>query len=330
LYLLTIWKGLTKFHVLQIVVLKRYVQHGKIMTYEGLCLHLILRTSYIIQQRLSMPFRSQIRVSASSEIKISLDNFLNALTLLYQLVKLGLSKIKGMKTIPVFVFIFDYRDQLRSPLLENSRLEQSAGHFWQEDVICLNWLDQQPDRSVIYIAFGSFTVFDRTQFQELALGLELSGQPFLWVVRPNITNSLSEAYPDGFEERVGTQGKIVGWAPQQKVLAHSFIFCFLSHCGWNSTMEAVNNGISFLCWPYFVDQFMNQSYICDVWRVGLRLIPDESRIVRSEEVKEKVKELLCHEEIKIRISELMEIATKGSIDRDSLKNLDKFVGSIKQ
>ncbi|KAF6165100.1 hypothetical protein GIB67_000684 [Kingdonia uniflora] len=103
----------------EIVVLKRCVQHGKIMTYEGLCLHLILRTSYIIQQRLSMPFRSQIRVSASSEIK------------------------------------------------------------------------------------------------ELALGLELSGQPFLWVVCLNITNSLSEAYPDGFEEnrhsredsRVGTSTK---------------------------------------------------------------------------------------------------------------------------
>ncbi|KAF6169998.1 hypothetical protein GIB67_034390 [Kingdonia uniflora] len=113
----------------EIVVLNRRVQHGKIMTYEGLCLHLILRTSYIIQQRLSMPFRSQIRVLPSSKIKISLDNFINALRLLYQLVKLGFSKIKGMKTIPVFIFIFDYRDQLRSLCLK--MLDSFNLHFEQ-------------------------------------------------------------------------------------------------------------------------------------------------------------------------------------------------------
>ncbi|KAJ0428757.1 hypothetical protein HanHA300_Chr17g0649671 [Helianthus annuus] len=73
------------------------------------------------------------------------------------------------------------------PLLASNRLADQAGHFWQEDSTCLTWLDQQQPCSVIYIAFGSFTIFDQTQFEELALGLELSNRPFLWVVRPGMT-----------------------------------------------------------------------------------------------------------------------------------------------
>lgn len=135
------------------------------------------------------------------------------------------------------------------PLLSSNRLGNSAGYFWPEDSTCLKWLDQQQQNSVIYVAFGSFTVFDKEQFQELASGLELTNRPFLWVVRPDITNDAIDAYPEGFQDRVATRGQMVGWAPQQKVLTHPSIACFLSHCGWNSTMEGVSNGVPFLCWP---------------------------------------------------------------------------------
>ncbi|KAF5754946.1 putative trans-zeatin O-beta-D-glucosyltransferase [Helianthus annuus] len=106
------------------------------------------------------------------------------------------------------------------PLLASNRLADQAGHFWQEDSTCLTWLDQQQPCSVIYIAFGSFTIFDQTHFEELALGLELSNRPFLWVVRPGMTKETTTSYPDGYTERVGSRGRIVSWAPQQKVLAH--------------------------------------------------------------------------------------------------------------
>nr|GEY43716.1 UDP-glycosyltransferase 83A1-like [Tanacetum cinerariifolium] len=131
------------------------------------------------------------------------------------------------------------------PLLASNRLAEQAGHFWQEDSTCLTWLDTQAPGSVIYIAFGSFTIFDQTQFEELALGLELTNRPFLWVVRPGITKETTATYPDGFMDRIHSQGKIVDWAPQQKVLAHPSVACFLSHCGWNSTLEGVNNGVPF-------------------------------------------------------------------------------------
>ena len=170
------------------------------------------------------------------------------------------------------------------PLLSN-RLGNSVGHLWEEDSTCLKWLDQQPPRSVMYVAFGSFTSFDQTRFQELALGLELSNMPFLWVMRPNTVECKKEAYPPGFQDRGGTRGKIVHWAPQQKVLAHPSVACLLSHCGWNSAVEGVNSGLPFLCWPYFADQFLNESYICDEWKVGLRLSLMKAGSLRDKKLK---------------------------------------------
>lgn len=217
------------------------------------------------------------------------------------------------------------------PLIASNRLGQSAGFFWPEDSESLSWLDQQPTNSTIYVAFGSFTVFDEKQFQELALGLELSNRPFLWVVRQDMTQDIEKCYPEGFEERVKNRGKMVGWAPQQKVLSHPSVACFLSHCGWNSTMEGVCNGVPFLCWPYFADQFLNQGYIAEYWRVGLSLDKDESGIVRRGEIAKKVELLLSDESYKTRVlnlrSKTMSSATEGG---SSHKNLSSFVDWIKE
>jgi len=64
------------------------------------------------------------------------------------------------------------------PLLASNRLGNSTGYFWPEDSTCLEWLEQQQPNSVIYVAFGSSTVFEKIQFQELALGLELCNSHF--------------------------------------------------------------------------------------------------------------------------------------------------------
>lgn len=194
------------------------------------------------------------------------------------------------------------------PLLAKNRLGNSSGNFWAEDTSCLKWLDKQPPNSVIYVAFGSFTVFYQTQFQELALGLVLSNRPFLWVVRPDMADKEKITYPEGFTERIGSRGKMVGWAPQQRILGHSSVACFLTHCGWNSTMEGLNNGVIFLCWPYFADQFLNESYICDVWMVGLRLKRNDSGTIIKEEIKNKADQVLGDEMFKAKALELKEKA----------------------
>ncbi|KAK8566002.1 hypothetical protein V6N13_021073 [Hibiscus sabdariffa] len=197
------------------------------------------------------------------------------------------------------------------PLSAVNRLGNLSGNFWLEDPTCLQWLDQQPPGSVIYVAFGSFTVFDQIQFQELALGLELSNRPFLWVVREDITKGKHHVYPQGFIERVGNRGKMVSWAPQGAVLEHPSIACFISHCGWNSTLEGVSNGVPFLCRPYFADQFLNESYICDIWKVGLKFQRDERGIIGKEEIKSKVERLLGDDNIRTRAVELKQKVTKS-------------------
>ncbi|KAK1438919.1 hypothetical protein QVD17_04732 [Tagetes erecta] len=216
------------------------------------------------------------------------------------------------------------------PLLASNRLADQTGHFWKEDPTCLTWLDQQQPCSVIYIAFGSFTIFNKTQFEELALGLELSNKPFLWVVRPGMTKETEIDFPDGYAERVGSRGRIVSWAPQQKVLAHPSVACFVSHCGWNSTLEGVTNGVPFLCWPYFADQFHNETYICDIWKTGLGLEKDEAGIITRGEIKGKVEQLLGDETYKAKALDIKEKVTRSvSKGGCSHKNLNNFIEWIR-
>ncbi|XP_057492323.1 UDP-glycosyltransferase 83A1-like [Actinidia eriantha] len=215
------------------------------------------------------------------------------------------------------------------PLLASNRLGKSAGYFWLEDSTCLQWLDQQPAHSVIYVAFGSFTVFDRNQFQELALGLELTNRPFLWVVRPDITEETDDPYPKGFKDRTAKHGRMVGWAPQQTILSHPSVACFVTHCGWNSTVEGISNGTPFLCWPYFADQFFNQSYICDVWKVGLGFNRDENGIIKQAEIKDKVEQLLGDKTFRARALHLKEVTAKtvkeGGCSSNNFNNFIKWM-----
>ncbi|RDX86464.1 UDP-glycosyltransferase 83A1, partial [Mucuna pruriens] len=194
------------------------------------------------------------------------------------------------------------------PLLSSNQL----GNFWSQDLTCLKWLDQQKPCSVIYVAFGSFTTFSPTQFQELCWGLELSNRPFLWVVQPDITEGSENAYPEGFEERVGDRGRMVGWTPQQKILSHPSVACFISHCGWNSTLESVSNGVPVLCWPYFADQFLNRSYVCDIWKVGLGLKQDGRGMITQGEIRSKITQLLDDEQLKARARDFKEKVQIGT------------------
>ncbi|KAL3525863.1 hypothetical protein ACH5RR_014235, partial [Cinchona calisaya] len=102
------------------------------------------------------------------------------------------------------------------PLLASNRLGKSVGSFWPEDSDCLAWLGKQPVQSVIYVAFGSFTIIDPTQFRELALGLELTNMPFLWVVRQDLTAETDNAYPKGFKDQIQGRGRVANWVPQQQ------------------------------------------------------------------------------------------------------------------
>ncbi|KXG22529.1 DIMBOA UDP-glucosyltransferase BX9-like [Sorghum bicolor] len=141
---------------------------------------------------------------------------------------------------------------------------------------CLDWLDTQAPGSVLYVSFGSIAAMDAPDFVELAWGLADSKRPFVWAVRPSLvrSRSLESAklqLPDGLEEEIHGRGKIVYWAPQEEVLSHPAICAFLTHNGWNSTVESISQGVPMLCRPCFGDQFGTARYVCDFWKVGVEI-----------------------------------------------------------
>ncbi|KAE8798928.1 Cytokinin-O-glucosyltransferase 2 [Hordeum vulgare] len=204
-----------------------------------------------------------------------------------------------------------------------------VGHFWHaDDAVCMSFLDAQPGGSVVYVAFGSISVMTVAQLRELALGLETSGRPFLWVVRPEQAGKLPAGFADAIDG-LG-KGKVVGWAPQEQVLGHPAVGCFVTHCGWNSTLEGIRNGLPMLCWPYFTDQFTNQTYICDIWRVGLRVASaDGGGLVMKEKVVELLDRIFKDEGAKERMLRLKEMAEKNmSEEGQSLNNMNVLMESM--
>jgi hypothetical protein len=115
------------------------------------------------------------------------------------------------------------------PLFADPEFVKPVGHFLPEDARCVSWLDAQAEGSVVYVAFGSMAIFDARQFEELAEGLELTGRPFLWVVRPDFTPGLNKAWLAEFQRRVAGRGMIVSWCSQQQVTHELFRRCT---CCW--------------------------------------------------------------------------------------------------
>uniref|UniRef100_A0A0E0L4B2 Glycosyltransferase n=1 Tax=Oryza punctata TaxID=4537 RepID=A0A0E0L4B2_ORYPU len=143
---------------------------------------------------------------------------------------------------------------------------------------CISWLDSKPNRSVVYICFGTFAPVSEEQLDELALGLEASGKPYLWAVRAD-----GWAPPAGWEDRVGNRGLLVrDWVPQTAILAHPATAAFLTHCGWNSLLEGVTAGVPLLTWPLIFEQFITERLVMDVLRIGER-VWDGARSVRYKE-----------------------------------------------
>ncbi|OIW11312.1 hypothetical protein TanjilG_20461 [Lupinus angustifolius] len=139
---------------------------------------------------------------------------------------------------------------------------------------CLNWLDLQQPKSVVYVCLGSLCNLIPSQLMELALALESTQRPFIWVIREgSILKELEKLISEeGFEERIEGRGLIIrGWAPQLLILSHHAIGGFLTHCGWNSTLEGISVGVPMITWPLFADQFMNEKLVVQVLKIGVSL-----------------------------------------------------------
>ncbi|KAJ0970193.1 hypothetical protein J5N97_023070 [Dioscorea zingiberensis] len=208
---------------------------------------------------------------------------------------------------------------------------------------CLRWMDQQPENSVLYVAFGTTSMITDHQIEELAMGLEKSRQRFIWVLRDadggdvfaDEKKAEKRSLPEGYEERIEGMGMVVrGWAPQLEILGHRAIGAFMSHCGWNSCMESLSFGVPLLAWPMHSDQPRNAMAVTEYLKVGVMVRDWEHRkeVVTSMEIVEVVKRLMVSDEgieMRKRVVALGEQIRAGvSEGGSSWKDLNSFISHI--
>ncbi|CAJ1961264.1 unnamed protein product [Sphenostylis stenocarpa] len=202
---------------------------------------------------------------------------------------------------------------------------------------CLRWLDEQPRGSVLFVSFGSGGTLSSAQINELAHGLEASEQRFMWVVKSPNDKVANASYfnaengadplhflPQGFVERTKGRGLLVpSWAPQPQVLAHPSTGGFLTHCGWNSILESVVNGVPFIAWPLFAEQRTNAFMLTHEVKVALRPNVSDDGLVHRQEISSVVKCLMEGEEgkkLRYRMQDLKDAAAKALAENGSSTN----------
>lgn len=232
---------------------------------------------------------------------------------------------------------------------------QVVNNTHQERKFCLVWLDKQRPKSVLFVSFGTTTSLTDEQIKELAIGLETSGVKFIWALREadkgdifttggKKNNDCDQQLPKGFEERVKNRGIIVrDWAPQLEILKHSSTGGFISHCGWNSCMESITNGVPIAAWPMHSDQPRNSVLITKVLKVGIVLKEwcsppaaakdgGDGVVVKSSAIESAVKLLMESKEgaeVRRRAEELG-ISVRKSVEEGGVtrKEMDLFVAHI--
>ncbi|MQM12784.1 hypothetical protein Taro_045703 [Colocasia esculenta] len=153
----------------------------------------------------------------------------------------------------------------------------------------VKWLEAQEEpASTIYVSFGSLLAMSEEQMEELAWGLVATGKRFLWVVRGSEEGKL----PEGFASEAAEKGLVVRWCAQLEVLAHPAVGCFVTHCGWNSTLEALSLGVPMVAVPQWTDQPTNAKYVEEAWGTGVRTRADGRGVVSREEFGLRIREVM--------------------------------------
>ncbi|KAL3514606.1 hypothetical protein ACH5RR_027323 [Cinchona calisaya] len=223
-----------------------------------------------------------------------------------------------------------YKSIKTPPVYPIGPLIKPGEYITEKDKEIFVWLDIQPPDSVLFVAFGSGGTLTREQLTELVLGLEMSEQRFILVARMpsdassvaaffnvgNDQNDPSVYLPEGFVERTEGVGLIVpSWAPQTAILGHASTGAFLSHCGWNSTLESLSNGVPIMAWPLYSEQKMNATLLTE--EVGVAIKPEVEagkKVIGRKEIERVVRVIMEGEEGKImrrKAKELKESAEKA-------------------
>lgn len=225
------------------------------------------------------------------------------------------------------------------PLFKNPKAPNSTvkGDLLKADDGIIGWLNTKPRSSVVYVSFGSVVFLSQEQIDEVAHALLDSDISFIWVMKPPHKDSglVPHVLPEGFLEKVGNRGKVVEWSPQEQILSHPSVACFVTHCGWNSTMEAITSGMPLVAFPQWGDQVTNAKYIVDVFKVGVRMCRGEAanELISREEVKRCLLEATVGDKAKEMRENVLRLkaAAEAAVGEggSSERNIQEFVDEIK-
>uniref|UniRef100_A0A8I6YGY1 Glycosyltransferase n=1 Tax=Hordeum vulgare subsp. vulgare TaxID=112509 RepID=A0A8I6YGY1_HORVV len=160
--------------------------------------------------------------------------------------------------------------------------------LWKQQEECLPWLDDKEPGSVVYVNFGSITVMTNEQLVEFALKKLKVSTDFLWIIRPDLVKGDTAVLPPEFSAETAERGLVASWCPQQQLLNHPAVGAFLTHSGWNSTLESMCSGVPVISWPFFADQQTNCRYQCNEWGVGMEI----DNNVQSDAIADLIMELM--------------------------------------
>ncbi|KAA8526173.1 hypothetical protein F0562_008088 [Nyssa sinensis] len=228
--------------------------------------------------------------------------------------------------------------------------EATHNNQQQYDAI-MSWLDDQPPSSVLFLCFGTMGCFGDNQVKEIAHALESSGHRFLWSLRrpppkgsmdfPHDYSNPEDVLPEGFLERtVGKgMGKVIGWAPQAAVLSHSAVGGFVSHCGWNSTLESIWCGVPVATWPLYAEQQMNAFELVRELGLAVELkldyrrdffrSSDEVGLLRAEEIESGIRQVMMDGEIRKKVKEMKEKSRVAMMEGgSSYISLGRMIGDL--
>ncbi|KAM5585663.1 7-deoxyloganetin glucosyltransferase [Rosa sericea] len=200
--------------------------------------------------------------------------------------------------------------------------------LWKEETDCLQWLNSKAPNSIVYVNFGSIAVLTPEQLLEFGWGLANTKLPFFWVIRPDLVIGKSAILPPDFEAETKDRGLIASWCPQEQVLNHPSVGGFLTHSGWNSSIESVTAGVPMVCWPFFADQHTNSHYTCNEWGIGMEI----NNKVKRDNVEKIVKELMEGDKgkkMKNKVLEWKKLAEEATAPHgSSSKNLKDLVNQV--
>ncbi|KAB1215466.1 Hydroquinone glucosyltransferase [Morella rubra] len=213
------------------------------------------------------------------------------------------------------------------PIYPVGPLVKSSSDHGTDGSESLIWLDKQPKESVLFVSFGSGGTLSHDQLNELALGLEVSGQRFLWVVRSPNEKSANATYfsaqsikdpwdflPKGFLERTKGVGLVVSsWAPQVQILKHASTGGFLTHCGWNSSLESIVYGVPLIAWPLYAEQRTNSVLLADDLKVALRVKYNDNGLVGHKDIANYARSLIEGDEGKLLRSKMKELKDAAEV-----------------